>query len=442
MKNIKLTFSLFFVTLSALWLLADNVLTADYGFFALRNALVNYSGIIAMGAMSTCMILALRSTRIEAFLDGLDKVYRLHKWLGVAALVFSIIHWLWVKVPKWMVGWGWLVRPAKKPAAEQTVAIFNFFQSQRRLAEDIGEWALYAAVILIVLALLKRFPYRLFFKTHRLLAIVYLFLVYHSLVLMKFTYWGSVIGPLMAVLLLSGSIAAFVVLFRKVGSRRQVVGEIEALEHHQDNRVLRVSLMLKGPWTGHQAGQFAFVTFDKSEGPHPFTISSAWRGDGKLDFHIKGIGDYTQTLPDTLKKGDLVDVEGPYGCFDFNSTKPAQIWVAGGIGITPFIARMRALAQAGNEKNIDLFYCTKAPDEGFINYVRCLSEQAKVHLHLLVTTKDGYLDAERICQQVPQWRGADVWFCGPAGFGQSLRSALVTKGLSADCFHNELFDMR
>ena len=72
-----------------------------------------------------------------------------------------------------------------RPPAE-TVAIFQYFQSQRGLAEGIGEWAFYAAVVLIILALVKRFPYRHFFKTHRLLAIVYLFLVFHAVVLMKF----------------------------------------------------------------------------------------------------------------------------------------------------------------------------------------------------------------------------------------------------------------
>jgi predicted ferric reductase len=49
--------------------------------------------------------------------------------------------------------------------------LFQFFQSQRHFAEEIGEWAFYAMVLLIALALIKRFPYRYFFKTHRLLAI-------------------------------------------------------------------------------------------------------------------------------------------------------------------------------------------------------------------------------------------------------------------------------
>jgi predicted ferric reductase len=442
MKNIKLTYGLLITVLTVLWLVADTVVADPYQFFALRASLMNYTGIIGIGVMSVGMMLAIRPVRVEPFLGGLDKAYRLHKWLGVTGLVISIIHWGWAQIPRWMVGWGWLVKPARKPAAEQTLAVLAYFQSQRGLAEDIGEWAFYVLVVLVALALVKRFPYRYFFRTHRLLALVYLFLVFHSLVLMKFSYWGEIIAPLMAVLMAGGSVAAIVSLLRKVGYDRRAVGLIEELVLHPDNRVLKVAIALKGRWSGHQAGQFAFVTFDESEGPHPFTISSAWQGDGKMFFLIKGIGDYTSTLPATLKVGDLVKVEGPYGRFAFGGSQPRQIWVAGGIGITPFIARLQALASTPDGKSIDLFYSTSAPDEGFISRLTLRAEQAHVRLHVIVASRDGRLTAERICRQVPDWQSASLWFCGPAGFGQSLRQDFVARGLSPDEFHQELFDMR
>jgi predicted ferric reductase len=42
----------------------------------------------------------------------------------------------------------------------------------------------------------------------------------------------------------------------------------------------------------------------------------------------------------------------------------------------------------------------------------------------------------------PSWKNADVWFCGPASFGQSLRDDLIARGLSPQDFHQELFNMR
>jgi predicted ferric reductase len=174
-----------------------------------------------------------------------------------------------------------------------------------------------------------------------------------------------------------------------------------------------VVINLKDRWSGHVAGQFAFLTFNRSEGPHPFTISSAWNEDGKLTFLIKGLGDYTDTLPATLKAGDLVKVEGPYGRFAFDDNKSRQIWVAGGIGITPFIARMQALAEQADAREIDLFYSTAAPDEDFIAKVQASADKAGVRLHILRSDADGRLSADRVCAAVPAWSSASVWFCGP-----------------------------
>lgn len=442
MKHIKLAYAALIVLLSLLWWLADPLLPNGYEYFALRTVAINYSGIIGIGTMSLGMLLAMRPMWLEPLLGGLDKTYRLHKWLGVTGLVMATIHWLWAQGTKWAVGWGWLVKPARGPRLEQHDPVLHFLQQQRGLAETIGEWAFYAAVVLIVLALVKRFPYRLFFKTHRLLAVVYLLLVLHSVLLMPIGYWGQGLGPVIALLMLAGSVGAAISLLRRVGTRRKVVGEIDELLHFPDNRVLKVGIQFKERWPGHAAGQFAFVTFDPDEGAHPFTISSGWTGDGRLFFLIKSIGDYTERLPELLQVGDLVTVEGPYGCFAFAGGKLRQIWVAGGIGITPFIARMKSLAVAPDARTVDLFYSTAAPDEDFINRLQRDAEAAGVRLHVLVTARDGRLDVARICTAVPDWSSADIWFCGPAGFAQALRDGFTAKGLSAADFHQELFDMR
>lgn len=442
MKRIQLAYVGLLLLLSLLWWLADPLLPAGYEYFALRKVAVNYTGILGIGVMSVGMILVLRLAWLESLLGGLDKSYRLHKWLGVSGLAIAIVHWLWAQGTKWAVGWDWLVKPARGPRAEQTDPLLRFLQEQRGLAESIGEWAFYATVLLIVLALVKRFPYRLFFKTHRLLAVAYLLLVFHTLILMPVGYWGQGLGAVMALLLAGGSAGAGVSLLRKVGQRRKVVGEIDELARYPDNQVLKVGVRFQGEWPGHQAGQFAFVTFDPAEGAHPFTISSGWTGDGRLFFLIKGLGDYTRQLPGLLHLGAPVIVEGPYGRFVFAQGKARQIWVAGGIGITPFIARMRALAAEPDGRAVDLFYSTAAPDADFIARLQRDAEAAGVRLHVVASARDGRLDVARICAAVPEWAAADVWFCGPAAFGQALREGFTDKGLRPADFHQELFEMR
>ncbi|MCB1754232.1 MAG: ferric reductase-like transmembrane domain-containing protein [Gammaproteobacteria bacterium] len=442
MKPIKTLYLLVLGSLTLLWLLAENDLTGKTEFMALRASFINYSGIIAMSMMSIAMILAVRPALLEPLMDGLDKSYRLHKWLGITGLVLAISHWLLVNAPKWMIGWGWMERPARGPRPEQTVEIFQWFQSQRQLAESIGEWSFYAVVVLLFLALYKAFPYRYFFKTHRLVPVAYLFLVFHSLVLMDFSYWTEALGPIMALLLTLGTVSAMMSLFGRIGRKRRTNGSVTAISQHADNRVLRVDIDLSGSWPGHKAGQFAFVTFDSREGPHPFTISSPWNNDGKMFFLIKGLGDYTRALPDTLKTGDPVTIEGPYGQFDFSSERSRQIWVAGGIGITPFLARLQKMQGDRDSKAIDLFYSTALPDEHFIAKLREAAKSAGIGLHILIDAVDGKLDADQICNSVPDWQNADLWFCGPSSFGKSLRRDFSARGLPANYFHQELFAMR
>ena len=441
MKNIKLALVFILAGLSLLWWWADPLVVEGNTFFAVRSIAVNYSGVLAMGVMSIAMILALRPVALEPLFGGMDKAYRLHKWLGIAGLSIGVVHWLWAKGTKWAVGWGWLEKPARGPRPEQTVEIFRFFQEQRGLAETIGEWAFYAFVVLAAIALIKRFPYRRFVQTHRVMAAVYLALVVHGVVLLPFTYWASPIGILMAMLMAAGSYAAVLSLAGRIGRTHRTEGRIETVVQHPGNQVLDVGLRLDSTWPGHDAGQFAFVTFDEREGPHPFTISSAWAGDGRMRFMIKPLGDYTRRLPESLKTGDPVRIEGPYGRFDFGGQEH-QIWVAGGIGITPFVARMQARLHEGEDAPVDLFYSTRAPDEGFIKQLRELAAQAQVKLHVLISGRNARLDADGICQAVPNWKSAGIWFCGPAAFGDTLRATLGARGLDSRRFHQELFDMR
>ena len=50
-------------------------------------------------------------------------------------------------------------------------------------------------------------------------------------------------------------------------------------------------------------------------------------------------------MRDRLSIGQEVKVEGPYGCFTFDDGRARQIWIGGGVGVTPFIARMKHLAR-------------------------------------------------------------------------------------------------
>ncbi len=446
MKNIKFVLLALLLFIAGLWFLADTLLPKPLTYLSFRNVFVQFTGILAMATMSATMILAVRSKWLESRLNGLDKMYRLHKWLGITGLVFAITHWWWALGTKWMVGWGWLARPPRRQGGQAQASvglIEGWLRSQRGFVESLAEWVFYVAVILIVLALVKRFPYHLFRKTHKWLAVGYLLLVYHGLVLIKLDYWKQPIGWMMALLMLGGTISAVLVLLNRVGESRKTQGIIDSLTYYPDLRVLEASVRLQNGWRGHAAGQFALVTAHKDEGPHPYTIASTWNAnERRIVFIIKALGDYTGTLHQSLRVGDIVSIEGPYGCFNFEDDKKRQIWIGGGIGITPFIARMKHLAQTPGRQEIDLFHTTADFDQAAIDKLTADAKAANVRLHVLVDSRDGLLNADRIHAAVPQWQSSSIWFSGPQAFRDALLKGFAEHGLASSNFHQELFEMR
>ncbi len=331
MRNIKLTLAIFFGGIFALWLLATSF-PDQWGVYPIRNLMLQLTGAISILAMSACLMLAVRPKILETPLGGLDKMYRLHKWFGIIALSGSILHWATKQFPKWLVKLELFDgKKPPRPPMQEVLTLKDWLVTQRHFAEEVGEIAFYIIIILLAAALIKRIPYRWFAKFHILVVPVYLALVWHTIVLVNFSYWSQPLGWLIIAALGAGIACSLIALFKRIGNPQNAT--VSAL--NQNGKLL--SLTLNAPkWQGHCAGQFLFLrTHGES---HPFTIASDWQPDNQeLTLVIKDLGDYTHRLPQRLNIGDTVQIDGAYGRFDF-SDKQAQIWVSNGIGFTPATA--------------------------------------------------------------------------------------------------------
>ena len=206
--------------------------------------------------------------------------------------------------------------------------------------------------------------------------------------------------------------------------------------------ITTVRCRLDRSWRGHRPGQFAFVTFDAGEGAHPFTIASADHGDGVVAFEIKALGDYTRSLGASLHVGQPVQVEGPYGCFDIERCDPQarQVWIAGGIGVTPFLAWLESLqADPARAPSAELHYCTRDRErDAFVPRLEVLcSSLPGIRLHVHGARQGDALQAAALGDA----KNAEFWFCGPTGLAEALRAGLTRMGCRPR-FHQEAFEMR
>ena len=210
MKRNKQAFVLTIVVITLVWLISNPAIFSGQDTIILHDDLVDYTGVLAFAILSVSMLLSARFTWLNDWLGGLDKSYRLHKWLGISGLIISFVHWGLVNLPKIFLNWQDMVQPGP-----QTNSILEFFNSQYDTANEVGDIIFKVFVLLVLLALIKWFPYKYFYKTHRLLPIVYLLLVFHSIILMNYNNWNSLIAPLMIILTIGGTITAFMSLVPK-----------------------------------------------------------------------------------------------------------------------------------------------------------------------------------------------------------------------------------
>jgi predicted ferric reductase len=320
----------------------------------------------------------------------------------------------------------------------------GFLEVLRDLAEDMGEWAIYAVLAMLAITLWKRFPYRKWRFLHQAMPAIYLMLAFHAALLAPAHYWTQPAGWLLALLMGGGVYGSLHSLAGRIGRSRQVTGEILSIDQSAPD-VIAVRCRLADGWRGHRPGQFAFISFDRAEGQHPFTIASADRGDRTITFQIKALGDYTRTLKQGLSIGQAVTVEGPYGHFDLGriDRKARQVWIAGGIGVTPFLAWLEVLrANPEFAPAADLHYCTRdRTTDPFVAKLEALcAPLSAVRLRVHGAHQGEVLSAEKLA--TGNLKPAEVWFCGPQGLANALKA-----GLQATCsgkvdFHQEAFEMR
>lgn len=367
---------------------------------------------VSLAASSTAFVmmainqyLATRPRMLEGLFGGLDRIYHFHRQLGMWALVLILVHYF--------------VEPDFRGV--QLTAGLN------EIAEEAGEIAFYGLVALIVLSLVKRvpllnfeIPYHWWRQTHRLMGVFFIFVAFHFLFI-KRPFGGEALLVNYLTFFAVVGIASFVWTQAMPYLKRRRF-EVSAVE-----RLPGATLIEAKPAGGGlraKPGQFGFLRVMRAglSEPHPFTLAGLKPG-GVVRFAIKPLGDYTRHLRDQIAVGDRLQIEGGYGRFNPLRGGDRQIWLAGGIGITPFLAVAESLG-GDNKRQIHLVHAVAKEEEA----VEAAALEAVAQsvpgftFSLHSSAQAGRLDAAKLAEAAPfDLDGADLWFCGPPG----LRDAII-----------------
>ncbi len=392
--------------------------------------------------MALGLLLSARPRAVETSFGGLDRMYKLHKYLGIAAMALFIAHYATVPggpdedvAATAAVSVEEEALPAEPPGEEEEGLPIDLF----------GMIAMVGFTLLIVITLNRKIPYHRWVATHRFMGVFFAVAGVHvSMVL----YEGEEIaffsapGMFLAFMLLAGLAGGFYkrFLYPRKEKHRFTLAEVNSLE-----RATEVVLRPKDGMFSFEPGQFAFITIDTDgfREAHPFTISSGAKED-RLRFTVKVLGDYTRRVREDLTMGADVAVEGPYGRFSPLGGSEKQVWVAGGIGITPFLSVLRTM-EPGHGRAVRLYYCVRAAREAlFLSELRArAAELENVTVTLFDSEVGARIDADAIVTDLGGAFGEwNYYLCGPKPMVEAVSGGLRKRGVSRKSVHKEEFEFR
>lgn len=387
-------------------------------------------GLAALVLWTASFVLMLRLKSLERAAGGLDRLYWAHHVCGALAYAVLLMHPLAAALAR--VGHGWAA-----PAALLTPV--------GAPAPMIAGWlALGLLMMMMVATFWLPLGYVRWRAVHAVSAPTFGFAAWHAWAL-----GGTAMRVTVAVL----SVVSLAALAWRVALGRAWV---RAHPHrvvrvaHPGPGLLELAIEPIGAAIPWQPGQFVCIAFFEGRDwhgcgeYHPYTIAGPAANAG-LRVLVRSLGDCTAHLQ-TVHVGVRAMVQGPYGAFlSQRDPRRAQLWIAGGIGITPFLAALAAPTDTPAGTPIDLVHVRRGRDVG----VHALLPQsgprlpASVRIHDLPSdTADAAQLWADIVERTGSPTGRQVFMCGPPPLVDALRARLLAAGVAAQDIHDERFDFR
>jgi predicted ferric reductase len=383
-------------------------------------------GSINIVLMSFALFLSTRPKWAEPYFGGLDKMYVTHRQIATAAFLMIFVHVL--TVPISTTGW--------KLGNYLAVIAFTGIVS----------------TVLITLAPRIEFLNKLTGGTYegwknikKYIGIFFIIAFFHSLTI------GNPLHALTAItwVQLFFIFGAVSYLYTEVFGRffkKYVPYQVVAVKHPNASTTEVTMRAKQTPIKRQRAGQFLFVRFPNDKvlnESHPFTISSAPQED-VLRLTIKASGDFTRELFSRLKEGTEAIIEGAHGMFDYKSGASKQIWIAAGIGLTPFLSFIRDM-NGDLAHDVDFYYTVRHPEEAlFMNEISTAAEKnPRLKARLRCSATEGSLSVEEIVKNTSgNLNERDIYLCGPLPMIQAFEKKFIALGVPQNNIHYEEFNFR
>jgi len=240
---------------------------------------------------------------------------------------------------------------------------------------------------------------------------------------------------------------------RTAVSRRLTWRVARLAETREETATARTLVFDVPGWPGHLAGQHVDVRLTAEDGystQRSYSLAAPADGD-RVELTVQAVpdGEVSPYLTGVLSAGDPVELRGPVGgWFVWRPADPSPVLlVAGGSGVVPLMAMIRAHRQARARTPVRLVYSVRTPADRYY-----ADELRRSHPGLDVTylyTREAPGGSARAPGRLtivdldahgwPAGSGPDCFVCGPTGFVEKAAGILINLGHAAHKIKTERF---
>lgn len=377
-----------------------------------------WSGFLALVSLAF-LIFSGDTARFSDRFFGLDKIIKFQRKFSLLSFIFLILH------------------PVFFILAGQSFANY-FIPAFYILPLALGTLAFYVFVVVMLFSYFyKKISYRAWQYIHVLTYLLFLSALYHAF------FWGSSSDKLFFIityifLLLAIIVGAIYRTIYKIKEKRRGPASVLSIKWENDD-IYTLTLKTKKKMN-FKAGQFCFLRLDnhKLYARHPFSISSAPEDD-ILSFAIKNTGRFTSAVS-KLQVGDKINLDGPFGIFTAKRKLQDVVFIAGGIGITPFRSLLKNFSNLHRQGKHVLIYCAKKEkDLVFRQDIENLPNIDLKTICILSEEKNdtadylhGYLSKEILMEAIKDLQNPYFYICGPEPLKDSSVKIIKSLGISKE----------
>lgn len=391
------------------------------------------SGLLLAFLLLTQVLLIGRLRWIEQAI-GLDKLARVHHYLGFALAALLVSHPL-------LLAWGYGLR-SDDTLLGQFIALNGWPDV---LKATIAAGIFLFIIILSVFAVVKKIKYEVWYYLHLFTYVAVILAFTHQLAVGRdlqnrlfADYW----------IVLNLLVLAAILYFRfglplwRSWRYRLRVDKITTETPDTVSVYILGRDLAQFPIRG---GQFMIVRY-LAKGfwteAHPYSLSCEPKMD-HLRLTSKASGDYSKRL-NNLKPGTPVLIDGPHGVFTHSSAVTGKrLYIAGGIGITPIRS---LLGEKPEVDSILLYGCRTESDIALRGELESLAKRGLKFYCVLGnqpgwTGENGFIDKEKIRRLAPDFMERDVYLCGPWPMMKAVIAALDDLSFPRRQLHYEKFSL-